>query len=358
VNVIVSRADALPAPHVRLWTEWQRANEELHSPFLRPEFTQHVAAVCPDVEVAVLEQDGEPAGFFPYCRSRPGVGTPVGGPFCDLQGVVARPGTVWDAQRLLRGARLKAWHFHHLVASQGPLRPYHYCECPSYYMDLSGGYDGYCAERSRAGSQRIRRMLQRSRKIAREVGPLRFVPHTADGQVFETLVRWKVEHYRRIGAINYLGYDWARKLLPRLVDLNDDCFRGMLSALYCGDRLAAVHLGLRSCEVLHSWFPTYDPELADYSPGSVFFLLLAQEMPALGIQRIDLGRGDEQFKLSLGSGTVPVAQGSVDLRPVARLCRRSSFRFFRWLRASRLRTPAKTAGRLVPSLRRWATFHE
>jgi CelD/BcsL family acetyltransferase involved in cellulose biosynthesis len=358
MNINLISAEALTPEHLRLWSEWQRADATLHSPFLRPEFTRQAAAVCPGIEVAVIQQNGGPAGFFPFQRTGPHVAGPVAGPFCDFQAVVAGPGSTWTPEELLRGCRLTAWHFHHLVASQDAFRRHHYCDSPSFYMDLSGGYDAYCAERNQSGTQQIRRTQQKTRKIGREVGPLRFVAHTADCQVFETLVRWKVQHYRRINAINYLDADWTRQLLARLIELRDDCFRGMLSALYCGDRLIAVHLGIRSCEVLHSWLPTYDPELADYSPGAILFLQLAQESPALGIQRIDLGRGDERFKVSLGSGAVAVAQGSVNLRPVSRLIRRGSFRFFRWLRASRWRTPAKFAGRMVPRLRRWATFHD
>ena len=41
-------------------------NPQLDNPFFRPEFTQAVAAVRDDVEVAVLEIQQQPVGFFPY----------------------------------------------------------------------------------------------------------------------------------------------------------------------------------------------------------------------------------------------------------------------------------------------------
>ena len=54
-----------------------------------PEFTQAVAAVRGDVEVGVLEERGEPVGFFPFQRSRRNVARPVGGKMSDFQGLIA-----------------------------------------------------------------------------------------------------------------------------------------------------------------------------------------------------------------------------------------------------------------------------
>jgi len=47
-------------------------------------------------------------------------------------------------------------------------------------------------------------------------------------------------------------------LLERVHRHSSDRMTGVLSALWAGDRLAAVHLGMRSPKVLHFWFPTFN----------------------------------------------------------------------------------------------------
>lgn len=357
MHIQVVPAQAISPKLAETWAELQRVDASLHSPFFRPEFVQHVAEVQPGVEVAVMSEGDEPVGFFPFQRNGGNCGGPVGGPLSDFQGVVARADLSWDAATLVRGCRLAAWHFHHVLVDQAPLAPYCYLEAPSYYMDLSGGFEAYQAERAAAGSQQIRKTRQKMRKVERELGPLRFVGHTSDPQVFDTLLAWKTDAYRRIGAIDYLAPAWTRELLTQLVRSTDPALSGMLSAVYFGDRLAAVHLGLRSFETLHAWYPTYDPALEAYSPGLIYFVALAEHAAELGIERIDLGRGSERFKESLGSAAVTVGEGSVDRRLLAGRMRHGAFHLVRWLQHSRLKTPARMAARMVPGLRRWATFH-
>jgi CelD/BcsL family acetyltransferase involved in cellulose biosynthesis len=95
----------------------------------------------------------------------------------------------------------------------------------------------------------------------------------------------------------------------------------MLSALYVGDRLAAVELGLRAGAVLHRWFPAYDQELAAYSPGLILLVEMARAAPGLGLRRFDMGKGLNQSKSSFMSGAVAVAEGSVALTASARALR-------------------------------------
>jgi CelD/BcsL family acetyltransferase involved in cellulose biosynthesis len=357
VKIHLVSADALTGEHVQAWSELQRADQGLHSPFFRPEFTRQVAAVRPGVEVAVLEQGEEPVGFFPFQRGRGGIGRPVGGPLSDFHGMVASPATIWNAEELVAACGLSAWRFQHVPAGLEPFRPYHYSAGPSLYMDLSRGFEAYRQQRCQAGSEQLRKAQQKLRKAAREVGPVRFEPDAADPKVLERLLAWKVDQYRRIQAVNFLAPDWTRRLLAAILAAGDIAFGGLLSALYFGDRLVAAHLGIRSYERLHAWFPAYDPEFAAYSPGLILFVQLAERAGPLGIERIDLGRAHERFKTSLASAAENLAEGSVDLRLWRRTARRGAFRLAQWIRSSRLRGPARAMVRLVPGLRQWAAFH-
>jgi hypothetical protein len=67
----------------------------------------------------------------------------------------------------------------------------------------------------------------------------------------------------------------------------------------------------------------------------------------LGIQRVDLGKGPEQYKLRLMSGAIDMAEGSVDFRPVAGMVRRNWRRAYEWARRSPLRRPLLGPGRVL-----------
>jgi CelD/BcsL family acetyltransferase involved in cellulose biosynthesis len=309
-----------------------------------------VAAVRDDVEVAVLEADGEAAGFFPYQRGRRNAGIPVGGILCDFQGVIARPGFTWDAAELLRDCGLSSWRFHHLLAAQQAFGLYHWLTADSAWMDLRGGFDAYCETRRKGRSNVVAGMVRKQKLAAREIGPVRFVPHSDDPRVFQSLVAWKSRQYRRIRSINYLTTPCTMALVKRLLARQDASYRGLLSAVYFGDQLAAVHLGLRSRGVLHVWFPTYEEKLAKYSPGMVFFLELAKAAADMGIERVDLGRGSERFKMSLRSEGTLVAEGAVGLGLLARTARRTWLYARQWGLSSPVRRPARWLVRAVRGL--------
>jgi CelD/BcsL family acetyltransferase involved in cellulose biosynthesis len=107
--------------------------------------------------------------------------------------------------------------------------------------------------------------------------------------------------------------------------------------------VAALHLGLRSGEVWHSWFPAYNPDLDRYSPGLVLMLELAAAAPALGIREIDLGKGEARYKLALATGSVPLNEGSVGARPLSAVSARAQAAARRALRAAGVHRAARRA---------------
>ena len=355
-KIITLPADQLTPAHIEAWARLQRADPAVDSPYFRPEFTQAVAAVRNDVRVAVLEEDGEPAGFFPFQRGRWGIGRPVGGPMSDFQGIIVRPGLAWSADEVVRGCRLRAWDFNHLVAAQEPFRRFHRVQAESPFMDLSAGFEAYQEERQRAGSTQLRDTLRKARKLEREAGPLRFEMHTTDPRAFATLVEWKSAQYHRTKAVNVFSFGWTLRLLERILAERAEAFCGLLSVLYAGERLAAVHLSMHSYAVLHSWFPAYDVAFAKHSPGLILLAEMARAAPALGIRRIDLGKGEAEYKTSFRSGTIPLAEGSVALHPLLRWLRHGWQHTRTWMRTSHLGAPARLAARWTRPLRGWLAF--
>jgi CelD/BcsL family acetyltransferase involved in cellulose biosynthesis len=353
MKITVLPVNRLTDRHLAAWDRWQRMDRAIDSPFFRPEFTQAVAAIRSDVSVAVLEEGGELAGFFPFQRGRWRTGKPVGGRLSDFQGLVARPGLNWCADALIRGCGLSAWDFDHLVTTQQPFQPYYFQTEDCAYVDLSNGFEDYRAERERAGSKVVHTTLRKARKLEREVGPVRFLPRTADPGVLAAMVTWKSDQYRRTRATNVFAFQWTRQLLEHVLGRSDEGFAGMLSALYAGEHLLAVHLGLYSRGVLHWWFPTYDRSFGQYSPGLVMLMEFAKVARSIGIRRIDLGKANAEFKTSCMSGAVRVAKGSAAVHPLWGVTRRGLHRTRAWLRTSPLRAPARLAGGLTRPFRGW-----
>ena len=337
----------LTAGELAAWSQLQEREPELSSPYFRPEFTLDVAAVRNDVLVAVFERQGEAVGFFPFQRGRWGIGRPVGWPLSDFQGVVVGQGVTWNAAALMRACRLSAWDFDHLITSQQPFAESHWVRHESPYLDLSGGFEAYFEERQRAGSDQLSQALRKKRKMEREVGRMRFDFRSTDDRIFETLIRWKTQQYLETEALNVFGFDWTMPLLRRFLDRRGREFSVAMSALYVGERLAAAHFGIRSGSTLHWWFPSYDRAFRPYSPGLILLLEIAREAPALGIERVDLGKGQAQYKTSFMSGSTCVAEGSVEYGPAVRIIRRGGRRAREWVRASPFHAAARASRRAL-----------
>lgn len=333
------RGGELPGDVVAAWAMLQESVPALDGPYFRPEYVQAVAAARDDVEVAVLEDGAGSIAFFPFQRGPQGIGHPVGGRFSDFQAVIAPPELRWAPDDLLRACGLRAFHFDHLLASQEPLRAWHWTETTSPFVELSAGFDGYRAERRRAGSREIEQILYKLRKAERRLGPLRLEWNSRDPAVLETLLSWKSAQLQGTGQPDHLRSPWVRRMLERILQSQGEAFAGVLSAMWLGDRLAAVHLGMRSRTVLHWWIPAYDRSLAAFSPGQLSFVEIARGAAERGIRRVDLGKGDEAYKARLMSGAIAIAEGAVDLRPLAGPLSKGWYHAVEWARRSPLRRP-------------------
>lgn len=348
------RANDLTPAHLAAWERIQRGNPLLDSPFLRPEFTTTVAAVRRDIEVALLEENAQVVGFFPFQRTKWGVGKPVGWNMCDVQGIIAPEDLSFDMMELVRSCRLSAWDYYCVPAPQPALQAFHEEHVESAFMDLSQGFEAFCAARRHLASKNFKHVRRLWRKAEQEVGPMRFETYAPDPNAWLSLLSWKSEQYLRTRAVNVFAFPWTIELLERICAQRQDAFGGMLSALYFGDQLAAVELGLRSFRVNHSWFTAYNPTLCRYSPGNILTVLVAQASPSLGIHRIDLGKTKNmEYKARFMSGTHALARGSVSRGPVSRLIRQGWVHTCRWLKSSPLRGPAELTGQWTRPLRGW-----
>jgi CelD/BcsL family acetyltransferase involved in cellulose biosynthesis len=297
----------------QLWISLQRANPDLASPYFHPEFTKTIAGVRPDVEVAVLEVEGKIVAFFPFQREHNDVGRPVGGFISDYHGLICAPDFQFSPRELLAQSRLRAWEFDHLPTSQLSFTPFQLSIEPSPQIDLSMGYDLYVKQRREAGSEQIKKILNLARRAEREMGPLRFVANSSDAGSLAAVLSWKSNQYRQSGKPDLFVSGWVREAVERISSIRTGDYSGVLSLLYAGDRLVAGHLGMRSNQVWHYWFPSYDAGAAKYSPGLILLLKMAEHAPEMGVRIIDLGKGMSPYKQRLMNSRSFLASGSIEL---------------------------------------------
>ncbi|HTL59281.1 MAG TPA: GNAT family N-acetyltransferase [Candidatus Limnocylindrales bacterium] len=308
---------ALSSEEVIAWRQLQGSNPELCSPCFSAEFTQAVASVRDDVEVALIRENDRIVAIFPFQRRTASRAVPVGGLVSDYQGLICQPGFTFDPQKLLKACNLTDWNFDRLLASQCLFVPYHKKCTASARIDLSRGYVTYVRERRAAGTHQIKRCEYMIRRMQREIGPVRFVVHSLDPKLLAQVLGWKSQQYRQSGWNDLFATDWGRRLVDRVHCTQNPNFAGMLSLLFAGQRLVAGHLGMRSRTVWHYWFPAYDRQFAKYSPGLILLLKMAQYAEPLGLQWIDIGTGITLYKKRLMNASVMVAEGKLE-RPSCR----------------------------------------
>jgi len=341
MQIAACAVNALKPVHWEAWEEIQKTNPELSSPHFSAQFVRLVAEVRPSIEVAVLSENGRILGFLPFHRGKRGIGEPVAATFSELQGLVAPANLQFDPRELLRACRLSQLRFTDLLACQSAFTSFHAVEfgCPS--LDLSHGFEAYFESRRAAGTQLLKRTVRKARNMEKEVGPLRFELRSRDPAVLETLLQWKLDQLQQRKLANPFAAGWPKRLVERLLELQSDEFGGLLSALYVGDQLAAAGMGFRSPTVMNNWLSAYSNAYCKYSPGLIFLMRLAEAVEPLGIQRMDMGRGDEEYKKSFASNYIPVIEGTVDRSRIAHALRNAKYQAREWVRTSPLGQPAR-----------------
>ena len=356
MNPTVIHASDLTDRQLALWSEIQRSDRTLSSPFFRPEFTQAVASVRRDVYVAELKDNGQTVGFFPFCKGRMNVGRPVGQPLCDFQGIIGRTDRSWNDAEFICRCGLAAWDFDHLLCSQAVFNSRQHRPEESPLIDMSNGFAAYRQDKQSQGTNLFRDMARKARKMGREIGPLRFELNASDPTLLRTVIQWKSDQSRRAGTFDVFRWNWPQRLLESILAHRAETFGGVLSVLRVGETVAAIHMGMRSGSVLHWWFPTYNRALAKYSPGLILLLCVLREAEDIGIKRVDLGKGDEIYKRRFMTGSEMVAVGSIESSRITRMVRKARRTSEAIVRSVPLPNSLRRAARLVYLSERWLKY--
>ncbi|HEY2654767.1 MAG TPA: GNAT family N-acetyltransferase [Solirubrobacteraceae bacterium] len=311
-------ADALSQAELARWLELRSANPSLDSPYFHPGFVRAVAAGRPGVRVIVgADRFGTIESLLPV-QLAGGACRPAGFPGADFQGPICEPGVDYDIRAAMDAAGASSYEFDHLIESAPGFEPWTFGSQESPYLDVTGGIDGYLQRASRSGKDKVAEARRLGRKAERDHGPVRLEVDSVSLELLDAVIALKRRQYADTGARDHFAEPGHVELLRRLLAERDPDFGGLLSAVYSGPHLLAAHFGLRAGPVLHWWFPAYDPQFSRLSPGWILLAQMIDASPGLGLERIDLGRGMDDYKRRAMTGHQVVCQGAVIRNPLRR----------------------------------------
>lgn len=296
-------ASQLSGDVAQAWNCLRASHSLQQSPYYDIAFTKAVGGVRDDVEIAVIRDCNEIVGLYPFQRTSPTHAEPVGGRLNDAQGLLGgtslTPADLLDA---LNQIGIKTAAFHASAKPNGPFGEFEFCEFEAHHLDLSAGWQEFYRW-AKKNSSTIKRHGQKSRALEREYGQIRFEFENNNDAALEKLIELKRAKYQRTKTFDILSVDWASNLLRRIHKIKSPKFSGILSTMYAGDRFVAGHFGMVTDQLLHYWFPTFDPEFSRFSPGTELLLRVAQESCNRGMIKLDLGYGDDAYKFKFCNGT-------------------------------------------------------
>lgn len=307
-------ASALSPELLQDWCTLLAGNPLYRSPYYHPLYAQSVAACGQDVQILLLHQDTRLVGVLPF-QLQGGRALPVGGALTDYQGPVLQAGLEMPAGFWPAAMQVRYYGYDHMPAQHGCFSQHAWQFSRSLQLDLSGGYPAYLQRLQQRDASVIKKAATNARKLGNQQGLLKFEFDSLSEADFTALLNGKSEQFRRtLGAAqDIFAQPWIAALMRRLFATRQPDFGGVLSTLYAGEQLVAAHFGIRSGSVLHYWFPWYDTRFAGYSPGLILLANCAEQAAAAGLQMIDLGRGDQEYKQRFATGEQALCEGAVSV---------------------------------------------
>jgi CelD/BcsL family acetyltransferase involved in cellulose biosynthesis len=307
VKVEVVHPSELGPGEIVAWSQLQSGTEALGSPLLGPEFARLVGDIRPDARTAIWRDGRRASGFLGFHKTLGGFARPIGAPFSDYHALVCGPGFAEPA-RALRAAGLQGLRLTGLVDPHGlfaqELEP-----VLAHRIDLTAGADAYFDALWGASRNRWRNYKRYSRRLERQMGPLRIEAADASPVTYRTLMAWKRRQLQATGLHDFTASPWVGELFDRLFEMREPRFGGLMISLYAGDRPVAAHYGVRQDDWFHPWLGAYDPDLAGFSPGIVHQVMATAAAADAGIRIYDLGPRADRSKAMFANAAVTVHAG-------------------------------------------------
>ncbi|WP_371396474.1 GNAT family N-acetyltransferase [Fretibacter rubidus] len=322
MTVDIIRPDALSAVDIAAWEHMRAHNPALYSPYFHVNYTQYLGALRDDARVIIAREKDRAVAFLPIQGSGKFT-APLGAPMSDYQGFISAAHTDLDFEDILRRAGIGAFHFTAMVDND-LARRHSLADDPVAMIHMPAGGQSWRDAQDGSYRRSLKSLRRRIRNTESDHGKRRFVYQSNDRDVFNTLMRWKRRKFEETGKYDVLCAKWTLPLLETLwtagLTDKDAALRCDMHALYFGDRLAAIDLGLSDGPTFHSWIVAYDSELSNLSPGIQLLEGVIDAADNLGYSRIDLGAGIEGYKRYYATENLNVHSGFIAVKgPAAAL---------------------------------------
>lgn len=338
------------------WQTMRANNPALYSPYFHIDYVKSLASILSDVHILVIERGGAPIAFLPFQAKigksgAVGFARPAGTPMTDYHGLICARDTDIPLKDAMEMAGFGAFHYEALIEQQpffgGAIRGEMACAV----FDINEGPDIWRSSQSKSYRRHLKNDRKRRRK-AESLGPRRTEFRCQDPDVFAQLFEWKREKFADSAKYDVLGAKWTGAFIRKLWDDANSVESGAANALRCemhalffGDDVAAIDLGLTDGHTFHSWMVGYNPQHASLAPGIQLLEDLINAAPELGYRRIDLGPGIDGYKRHYATQSVSVISGFTAVAgPAAALSRLVGAA--ETFGEERLGTPGKIPGRL------------
>ena len=299
-----------------IWAEIRTNTPALRSPYFHPDYTRLLADLRPDVRVVCeYDADGTPIAFLPIQGQK--FARPVGAPMSDYHAIITAEDDI-TYNSLLSGTGIGAYHYSCSTDVDRLDQIQILSTSQTAAIDITGTADEWRATRDGSYRRHLKSNRRRTRKAEENVGPKRIELFSRNIDVYAALLKWKREKFAQTGKYDVLSAEWTQNLIRKLWERGASAgLRCDMHALYFGNRLAAIDLGLSDGDVFHSWMVAYDDELSEYAPGIQLLEGLIDATPDTGYKRIDMGEGLDGYKRHYATASEPVVTGLVPLTGAA-----------------------------------------
>jgi CelD/BcsL family acetyltransferase involved in cellulose biosynthesis len=282
----------------------------LQRAFFTPAFALASERATDRAYVAVLHAGSTIRGFLPFqfksvWHQRIRLAERIGGNLSDNAGLIAWPDFRIDSVSLLRLGGLASLHLSHIMEGQDQFGLDADWSQVSYVTDLKAGPDAYFAELFERDRRLVRDTERCLRKAQTSYGRVDLVePDRISSAMLAGLIEEKRLQYRRTQVVDPFMNRERLRLIEALNEAPEPSCRLVMARLQVGERILAQHLGLQYHDVLSYWFPVYDPDVQEVSPGRLLLWYIIRQSAEHGIRLIDYGEGEAQYKRQFGTGAL------------------------------------------------------
>lgn len=282
------------------WKQILENADSYYSAFLSYEFAKATNDANPGkvYVVKILSEDGV-IGYFPFqFRSKKlKLAEKLGGHMADYFGVIVPNEYKLPIDLLIEVVGIHSFRFDHAPQSVEISEGTEIEESKGLRIDIGDDYRIYLDKLKATNPSFVKKVRRRERQLSDEFGPIRFEWNdSSPEETLSHLVKIKKEQYVRSGVQNALKEEWTVKLLYNLLASRSESCQVVMSKLYAGSTWIATNYGIRSRQVLHSWFPVFNTAATRFGPGHVMKFNLIAHAVSEGVTVIDLGQGVNPHK--------------------------------------------------------------